>query len=481
MQKFIHWLEEGRGDTLLRILTATLFIILASFYLAEKRYQGPANERVLERAVVGQQLADGHGFTTPVWHPQAVRLMEVRHGWEAGPDAQLPELYTAPGYPAVLGAAFWILPDKTRAWMEGEPFRTYYLADFFLLGVSLVFFWLNLALIAYLAHGLFGTRAAWLASAGYVLSAGVWEGAFAVDGALMLSFLMLLLMLAVWRFERTELAAWRWLWCAVAGLVCGGLFLTDYPAGLTLIPTVVYLGVRSWMRTGRRKGWPMALPAMALSGICFAVTVAPWIARNMDLVGNPLGLAGQEIAWKADDPTAKPSKFRNALSAGTAQVSMRKLINKGLDGMGDSLRGKLWHGGGLIFVGFFLASLFYQFQRGQTNALRFFALGLVIVQAVGSPFLDSGEAPVSAGAWLAPLFVIFGAGFFFVLLESAGVTSPWTKRGWVAGVLILQALPVIHWVLAPGVLGNYTFPPYAPPVYRTVKLSMSTGFTRALA
>lgn len=476
MQKFIHWLEEGRGDTLLRILTATLLIILVSFYLSGKRYKGPGNERVLEKAVLAQQLADGHGFTTPVWHPQAVMLMERRHGWEAGEGAHLPSLYTPPGYPVLLAGAFKILPDKTRDWLEGEPFRRYYLADFFLLGVSLLLFWANTALIAYLACQLFGSRAAWLAAGGYVLSAGVWEGAFAVDGALLLSLLLLLLLLAVWRFEKAESLAMRLLWPALSGVLCALLFLTDYPAGLTLAPTALYLALRAWMKQGDKKSWFAALPVLVLPVIGFAIVAAPWLMRNLELVGNPLGLAGQEIAWKAGDSTAEPSNFRNAFSAGTAQVNFRKLMNKGLDGMAEGLRSGLWQGAGLVFAGFFLASLFYRFRSGRTDALRWFALGLIIVQGVGGPFLDSGEAPIWAGAWLAPLLVIFGAGFFFVLLESAGEHSVWKRRGWVVAVIILQALPVLHWVLQPGVLGNYSFPPYAPPVFRTVKLGMVDRF-----
>ncbi|WP_309383468.1 ArnT family glycosyltransferase [Cerasicoccus frondis] len=475
MQRFVHWLEEGRGDTLLRIITATLFVILCSFYLSGKRYLGPNNERVLETAVLAQSIADGKGFTTPVWHPQAVRLMEVRNGWTFSTDATLPDLYTAPGYPLVVGLALKALPDDFRAWLEDEPNRTYYLADFFLLAVSLFFFWANLALIAVLTKQIFGARAAWLAVAGYLVSAGVWDGVFSVNCGMMLSFLCLLLMLVALGFERSS-GPKAWLWPVLAGLLCGALFLTDYPAGLILGPVGLYFAIRFWLRSSKPHRWLAALGSLILVGLCFAAVTTPWLMHNLELTGNPLALAGQQIGWKAGDPTAEPENFRQQFHPSTAPIQLRKLINKGLDGMGSALRGDLWQGGGLLFVGFFLASLFYQFQRGSTNALRWLALALIAAVTIGGPFLDSGESPIVPGYWLAPLFIIFGAGFFFVMMESAHGISPWKKRIWIGAVLLLQALPVLHWVLQPGVRGHFSFPPYAPTVFRALKVGMVEKF-----
>src|SRR5690606_9089468 len=100
---------------------------------------------------------------------------------------------------------------------------------------------------------------------------------------------------------------------------------------------------------------------------------------------------------RAGDPTAEPETFRSAMTGETAGLNFRKIINKGLDGMAAGVKGNLWQGGGLLFVGFFLASLFYQFRNASTNALRWFALGLIVIQWAGGPFLDSGEAPLNAG------------------------------------------------------------------------------------
>ncbi|MEO0795693.1 MAG: hypothetical protein AAFX93_11040 [Verrucomicrobiota bacterium] len=475
MQKFIHWLEEGRGGAVFRYVGATLFIVVFSIYLSGKRYTGPGGEVVMDQAVLARSLADGQGFTTGVWRPQPVALMEERHGWTPDGEERLPELYSAPAYSVVLGAVLGVLPVDLRSWLESDPENSYYRADFFLLGVNLLLFWINLALVALIANLLFNTRAAWLAGTGYLLSAGVWGGVLGVNGNVLLSFFILLIVIVGVAVERIRQPGISLLWPVLAGSLCGLLFLTDYPAGLALIPTLAYF---AWRRivSDESPNWRLGGIWGALMLVAFSVTIAPWLWRNIDLTGNPLGLAAQEIAWRADDPTAEPAIVRSTFTAEMTAISWRKLINKGLDGIGASLSEGLWEGGGFLFVGFFLAALFYRFKRSETDALRWYSLAMIAVLTFGAPFLDSAEAPLLPGVWLAPLFIIFGAGFFFILMESAGDYSVWSKRGWVAGVVLLQALPLIHWILQPGVRAHFSFPPYAPIVFRSIEQDIAKKF-----
>jgi len=88
------------------------------------------------------------------------------------------------------------------------------------------------------------------------------------------------------------------------------------------------------------------------------------------------------------------------------------------------------------------------------------ALGsLVLAQA----FLNSGETERLPVLWLSPLMMIFGAGFFFVLLEANAGLARWPRTA-AAVLLIAQALPLVRDALEPRRL-HFNYPPYFPGLF----------------
>jgi hypothetical protein len=128
-----------------------------------------------------------------------------------------------------------------------------------------------------------------------------------------------------------------------------------------------------------------------------------------------------------------------------------------------NLKERLWSGGGLLLTAFFVAGLAYQFQHGAANRVRWCFAALALVLLAGQPFFGSGESPRLPAYYLAPLLILFGTGFFLVLMDSqARLASRW---GWVAaGLLILQALPLVRDCLEPRKI-HFHFPPYYPAVF----------------
>ena len=59
--------------------------------------------------------------------------------------------------------------------------------------------------------------------------------------------------------------------------------------------------------------------------------------------------------------------------------------------------------------------------------------------------------------------IIFGAGFFSVLLGSNAVLSQWPKA-WLTALIIVQALPLAHDALEPRQL-HFQYPPYFPGLF----------------
>lgn len=65
--------------------------------------------------------------------------------------------------------------------------------------------------------------------------------------------------------------------------------------------------------------------------------------------------------------------------------------------------------------------------------------------------------------WLSPLLMIFGAGFFFVLLEASTVPAAWPRVS-AAVLLLAQGLPLLRDALEPRRL-HFDYPPYYPGLF----------------
>jgi hypothetical protein len=244
------------------------------------------------------------------------------------------------------------------------------------------------------------------------------------------------------------------LWFFAAGVVCGLMFLCDYPAGLVVIPVLLYAGLRC---TG---GVRMA--AILGVAIGFILVVYPWMSRNIGLTGHPLALAGQDIALKAGDPTAEPEIFRNTLGVAGPALDLDKLGNKGLTGLKVALRDQMW-AGGMLFTALFTVGLLYRFRSATANRMRWVFLSLFVVLVVAQAFLDSGEGERFPAIYAVPLIAIFGTGFFAVLVASSEKLAPHAR--WLPVLLLgIQALPLLHDVMEPRRL-HFSYPPYYPAVF----------------
>ncbi len=458
-QELIHWLEEGagaRGVTLAAVLAVTVAL---SLRLAWVQFHGPASEATLVQADMGRQLARGQGFTTLVNYPQASAVLAAR-GTRFDPAKPYPELYQAPLYSVVIAVGLRVLPAGLRESLfttASVPPGGGFGADYFLLGLNLLLFWLAAGLTFVLARRLFDVRTGWLAAGALLVSVPAWQQTVAVNGT---PLLMVLALAAFWilaRMEGEEGAGARFTpgWLAALGAVCGLLFLAEYTAGALVL---VALGYVAWRLEGRARWTALALVA----GVFLLVTV-PWLARNLSLTGHPVALAAQNLALKAGDPTAEPAVQRALLSAKLPSVELNKLGNKALTSLQENLKSRLWSGGGLWLTAFFVAGWLYGFRSAAANRLRWTFTAAIAVLLVAQAVGNSGESDRLVACWLAPLVMIFGAGFFFVLLGSNPGLGSW-PRACAAVLLIAQALPLVHDVLEPRRL-HFNYPPYFPALF----------------
>lgn len=439
-QSLVYWLEEGRGAAVLRWVGLLALGLALTATLGYKRLSGPQGE-TLEQAVVGKALAEGRGFSTPVIWPQAAAVLETQSGQWPEPGTGISELYQPPGYPLVIGGTLKVAGGEGRAWLFSGDKRRGARSDLLLYALNAGALWLACGLAGWLAWRLHGRMAGWLAALGMAVSGGLWSAALAVDGAAFLTALAAGALCAGYGFTGAQRRRAQAGWAAALGGVTGLMFLLDYVAGLFALAA---LGWVLW--TGeKRTRWLSGLAFVTL----FGMLAGPWVGRNLALTGHPLALAGQEIALRAGDPTAEPTTIRATLSAQPPEVSVRKVGHKWLDSVADTVGHGLWAGGAAVFAGLFLVGLVYRPRRERTYQLRWLAIGAGAAVLVLSPPLVSGGAERTPTVWLVPLLVVFGSVFFAVLLESLGGGDRWRRWLWGAGLLGVQALPLVALLLPP--------------------------------
>lgn len=470
IQQIIHWLEQGTGARWLR----RVLLVLAGFSLtlvySWKQFHGLPNEWTMQQAELGRQIARGEGFTTLVNYPQTYAVLKQR-GERFSERKLYPELHHAPLYALTLAGVFAVLPKSVWEHMPEPPGG--WAPDYVILLVNVLLLWVGFWLVWKLARRLFDERAAVIATFGAVASVTIWQQTIVMSGLPLLMVLMAGLFNVVASLEDTAEdvpAVSRALLLRVAALGALGalLFLTEYSAGLAL---AVLAGYLAWRMAGAARA-----PALAVFAAAALLVVTPWLVRNVLVVGHPLGLAWQNLALKADDTTAMPSTLRNTSTTDAPGIDLKKLGNKGLTGMERNLKERIWSGGGMLLTAFFIAGLAYQFKHGPTNRTRWCFAAVMLVLLAGQPFFNSGESPRLPAYYLAPLIVVFGAGFFMVLVDSqARLAQHWK---WAAAALILlQALPLVRDCLEPRKI-HFHYPPYFPNLFMEMRRDVSTRFMK---
>lgn len=464
-QEVIHWLEMGGGARWIRLAAILAATLVLSVLICYKQFHGPVTEMTLVQADTGRQVALGKGFTTNVNFAQTVAVMRER-GMRFDPEVAYPELHHAPLYSIVIAGGLRLMSTAQRERSFGPPLAPPdgFRADYFLLALNLVLLWIAAWLTFDLGRRLFEPRVGWLAAFALLLSVAVWQQTVAVNG----TPLMMVLGLAAFRIwlqvdliadeaEATTLRRYGWL--VGLGIACGLLFLGEYSAGALVLVAFGY--------AAHRYGGSARFGALACITLGFMVVTGPWVARNIALTGHPTALARQNVAAKFGDPTAEPSTMRATLSAELMRIDLKKLANKTLTSLQDNLKSRLWAGGAMWLAAFFVAGWLYAFRSAVANRLRWIFTASLAVLLLAQAALNSGESERLVAVWLSPLLMIFGAGFFFVLLGSNAALSQW-PRAVTAIVLIAQGLPLLHDALEPRRL-HFQYPPYFPSLFQGMR------------
>ncbi|HZL13737.1 MAG TPA: glycosyltransferase family 39 protein [Verrucomicrobiae bacterium] len=479
IQRLIHTLELGAGARLVWKITAATAVLALIFFYDLRAYRNFAAPEAMDAAQLARNISEGHGYTTQFIRPFSLYLVQTHNQAEtpvsltnadydyAKIRTAHPDLANAPVYPLLLAGLMKVLPFhfpvnlKSSFWSYNGNFWRYE-PDFLIAIFNEILLLAAIVLTFFLARKLFDASVAWLSAILVLGSELLWH--FSASGLSTLLLLLIFLGLA-WSLLKIEEAAResqprsrRLLVLALsAGILTGIGGLTRYEFGWTIIPVVLFLVFFS--------GPKRIIHALAAFA-AFVLILTPWIVRNEMVSGTAFGTAGYAIV----EGTYIFPRFqleRSIQPELSHALWLSPCWQKFLENVRALLSGDLLKTFGWAGVLFF-AGLFLTFRNAAARRARYFllmCLGVfIVVQSLGQTQLSEMSPEINSEnllVLLLPLIFIFGAAFFFTLLEQIVLPLQQLRYVIIGFFVALCCLPLFFaiYLKVPPVV----YPPYYPP------------------
>jgi hypothetical protein len=460
LQDLVYSLDAGTGLKIIRTTLLCLFVVGLIVIFTARQFRGFDNADSMDAAQLGRNVAEQNRYVTKVVRP--VTITQVSANTFDG-DARIgfhPELIRPPAYPFLLGGVFKffdlvgvdLFPDSEA--FQGT--RIYPAEQWVIVPLNHLFAALSALMLFLLGKKLFSNHIALLSLFSYVLSSIVWEDSLHGTGIPMVTFFSLgavyFSMIAMIR-RRERRSLWGWLIFFFLSIGFSAIAALTHYAALAVIPGVALFILLMGSRTQR--GSHLAFFYVVL---VFGL-LSPWLLRNYQLSGSPLGLAPhmalQETARYPGDQlmrTLTPS-FNLMSDIQAARAKWFANFNSFYINSFTSL------GGGLLIC-FFMVTFFYRFVRVHVHNLRW-GIGLsMLLFFVGAGFFSAESFRMYHIFW--PFVILYGLAFFSILLDRLDLGINLYKLGLTGLVIGLSALPLLVTIfLSPPVKAPY--PPYYPP------------------
>ncbi len=453
VQSAVYSLEQGMWAKVIKISMFSLLIVVLSLVYLFIQFAGLSTPTAMDQAHIARNLSEGKGFTTDYITPLA--LNTLRDAGKLGPEdapadvSRLPDFYQSPLNPWLNSFALWIVKPGEKASSTDLIYR----GDRVLATVSLVFFLLSVGIWYFVGSQLFDSKLALYGCAMALLTDLFWQFSLSALPQMLLLFLFSLSVLttlyAMQAKEREQLGL------MVAYLIGTGLLfgLMALAHGLTLW---MFLG---WLIFAGVYFQPRGLAAAAALG-AFLIVVSPWMVRNYQVCGQPLGLAFQ-AAFYEDSPEIGYLRSSDGETSGQKVKLLGKLRRNVLN-QGNNLFGLL--GTNIVAMVFFIA-LMHAFRNERTSLFRW-CIVLMWIGALIGMSLYYTEGQVAANqlhVLFIPLFVFYGLAFLFIMWSRLEFGLGLFRIVFIGLLIAGCAIPmVLTRVAVPP--ARFQWPPYVPPI-----------------
>jgi hypothetical protein len=480
IQLLIHKLEVGAGSRYLRVVALVLGVVALAFLYDIRAYRNLAAPEAMDAAQLARNVSEGRGYTTLFLRPFSLYLVQ-NHNQANTPfaltntvtdfaqiKAAHPDLANPPVYPLLLAGLMKVLPFdykvnlKKAFWTNNGNFWRYQ-PDFFIAIFNELLLLVVVVLTFYLARNLFDSNVAWLSA---ILTLGcdqLWKFSTSGLSTMLLLVIFLGLALLLLEIERSAReseprAGWLLGLAVAVGFLTGIGALTRYAFGWVIIPVVLFL-----LMFSGKKNLPQILAALA----AFALVLTPWIIRNEAVSGTPFGTAGFAVVGG----TFVFPRFQLERSIHpelTQAMTLTPYVQKLFVNMRDLLTGDLLKSGATWAGVLFFGGLFLGFRSTGARHVRYFLLMclaiLLVAQSLGRTQLSDLTPEINSEnllVLLVPLVFIFGASFFFTLLDQMTLPLVLLRYAVITGFVTLCCLPLAFtlWSSARPLV----YPPYYPP------------------
>lgn len=455
LQQFIHALEEGRFANVIRwiVIAAICFFgvimfVFDPFY--KGLFKGLTHHKGMEQAAIAKQVALGNGFSTPMIRPIAVAQMKANER-SLPPIHSFPDTYYGPVWPATLAPFMLLFKDK---W-DMAPADYVYVGDRIVTTASALFFFMG-ALVAYFTvRRLFDAKLGMLVVCLTLLAAIFWQYLSTGLPQLLLFFLFGLAMYTMLRAVEARLAGGKPLgWLLVSAALFGIMALTNGVTAWMFLGVLIFVGFY----------FPKRVPSVLAMTLVFLLVVSPWLIRNYQLTGNPLGTGYFALLHTIKGGEAEIMRGSNVKDMTLSPMHYRAKLQHGIaDQLGD-LYARL---GGCLVAPLFFVALLHPFRRPEVRAMRWLLL-LAWVFAIMGSSLSRGEdsfkqlSSTDFQLFFIPLFAAYGLAFLLVLWGRLEIPSPLARRLVILGIFLISALPIVNLATTSGG-GIMVWPPYVPP------------------
>jgi hypothetical protein len=479
IQDLIFRMDVGAGFQFFRLgLFAVLVLVVILFYTGTQFY-GLRDPQAMDMGQLARNLARGRGYVTQNIRPLDVWYLNSigRPTLEPGRNA-IPELWTPPAYPLVLSVALKMVDPKVDLsetlqrlgltplelpaagdWRRLEVLcdaaRTQTLRmDRVLVVVAWAFYLVGMILLYVVARDLFDHRVAVTSVFLYLFCDPLLDSAVAGLSFGFLTLLFMVTTLALFQAEKWQESGKPAVWVnsalAASALAVALGTLTQYAFVAVLVPLLVYVGV-----SFRKSQWQRRV---GLCAAVFALTVAPWVARNWKVSQTWFGLGRTELyeGVRVNALTEiKPGQLQRVF--GVQQVTkFRPIVRKALVNVRKLYEVNVKDIGSSYLIAFFFASLLHRFRRDEVFRLRRFLFWSLIMCVLW--LAVTGPPKRNVLTMFLPLIIIYGTAFFYVMFERLQFRTRLLRQGMVGLFVFINALPFVFTILPPQTTSPY--PPY---------------------
>lgn len=465
LQQVIHGFTQGSGARVFRLFFVLIVVVAIGALYDTLAFRNFSNREAMDMAQLGQNIAEGKGYTTLLVRPFSMSLA-MTHRSDHSPqikDAH-PDLTNPPVFPMVLAGLFKMIPGKYFA-MPPKGFSIY-VPEMAIVVLNQILLLLAGVLLFFLAEKLFDGTVAWITAIVFVGTDVLWG--YTVSG-LNTMLLVVLLLLIAWCLVLLE----QWMrrgrsdvlliiTACVAGALVGTGGLTRYAFGWLIVPVVVYLAAFF----GSKRA---VLALAALAG--FLVVMGPWVARNYSASGMPFGTA--TFTACAGTPAFPDDALDRSLHPNLREVGYSGFVRKFLQNTREIFE-ELPKLAGSWITPFFLVGLLVPFRSTTLSRLRWFLLFSLVVlggaQALGRTSLTTEAPEINSEnllVLLIPLVFLYGVALFFMLIDSIALPFPAARLVGMVGLCVLGSLPLFLQLLPPHP-GPIVYPPYYPPLLQRI-------------